>query len=65
MVRLSRDRLDMPVIGADCEVAHAMLDRLYIAVLTAIANGTVAPLPSTLAEAALKGEEIEFDRWCA
>lgn len=47
----------------DDEVAHGREDRLYLDVLTAIANGD--PNGKALAEEAIKAAEIEFSRWCA
>lgn len=45
----------------DDERAHGHEDALYLAVLTAIAQG--APNPQALAAEAIRTQEIDFSRW--
>ncbi len=47
----------------DPERAHAMEDRLYTSVLSAISAG--ADNAAELAAASLKASKIDFARWCA
>lgn len=47
----------------DDEAQHGMEDDLYLAVLTAIANGALNP--TELAREAIKTQEMEFRRHCA
>lgn len=49
--------------AGDNEAAHGAEDRLYIAVLEAIAGG--AKNPRQLAAEALETRKIDFDRWCS
>ena len=51
-------------ISRDDEGAHGEEDDLHQAVLRSIANGT-AEDPVTMADEALKTQDIEFARWCA
>ena len=55
--------LGMAPANDDPQVAHQMLDCLYVDVLRAIADG--AGDAQFLAAKALEGESIEFPRWCA
>lgn len=50
-------------VREDDEAAHGREDRLYVAVLNAIANG--AKNGQGLALEALKARDIDFARWCA
>lgn len=47
----------------DNEAAHGDEDRLYVAVLEAIADGS--PDAQELAKEALKANKLEYDRWYA
>jgi hypothetical protein len=49
--------------AGDDEAAHSDEDRLWEDVLRAIAAGTENP--AALASAALKTQDIDFNRWCA
>lgn len=52
--------------SADDEGAHAEQDGLYVAVLTAIANGEARGTAArALAQEALKVQDIRFARWYA
>ena len=48
-------------LAHDPDAAHGREDKLFAAVLKAIAEG--APNASELAAAALKSKEIRFSRW--
>ena len=50
---------------SDPESAHSHEDRLYEAVLTAIATGAGAASPAALCVAALQTKRLNFPRWCA
>ena len=54
---------DIEEIKGDDEAAHAKEDRIYKAVLNAIADGH--PDAQELAREALKASKIDFARWCA
>lgn len=55
--------LEIGALASDDEAAHSKEDDLYCDVLEAIKSGHETP--SSLASAALKSKELEFDRWCA
>lgn len=52
-------------ISDDDEAAHTEEDRLWLGVLTAIANHETTDDPAELAAEAIKTNDIEFARWCA
>lgn len=53
------------VIAGDDETAHSAEDRLWTAVMFAIATSTNVDTPGALCLAARKTLDIEFSRWCA
>ena len=57
---------DIRAMVGDPEIAHGAVDALYVAVLTAIRDGTLTMITAkAAAEMALQAEAIEFPRWCA
>jgi hypothetical protein len=56
-------RIGMAARSGDSEEAHALEDKLYVAVLTEVAKGDC--YHSELARAALRSKELQFGRWCA
>lgn len=55
---------DIANCSQDDEKAHGMEDKLHVAVLKAIADGT-AENPQECARRALKTCDLDFARWCA
>ena len=49
----------------DAEAAHTIEEALLVEVLEAIASGDHTVSAASLASAALKSREIDFDRWTA
>lgn len=58
-----RERVASIARMQDNEGAHIREDRLYVDVLTAIANGVNNP--TELSKAALEAKELSFTRWYA
>lgn len=52
-------------VSGDDEAAHSEEDRLWLGVLTAIANHETTDDPAAMAAEAIKTNDIEFARWCA
>jgi len=50
--------------SADDELAHAMEDDLYTALLTSISQGGCED-PAACAAEAIKAQDVVFYRWCA
>lgn len=55
---------DIRILASDAEAAHKSEDDLYLALLTAIAEGRCKD-PAECARVAIQSKNIAFHRWCA